>query len=545
MITQDVSVSAQSGYTSAVGARTAILATASLTLAIGSCSLLRSPEPPQVTASPEPAEVVVSPDSVSLNAIGATRRLTARVLDASGKAVAGAQVSWTTANEDMATVDAGGLVRSIAEGNTVVVATADGVSGTALVVVTSAPVASPEPAEVVVSPDSVSLNAIGATRRLTARVLDASGKAVAGAQVSWTTANEDMATVDAGGLVRSIAEGNTVVVATADGVSGTALVVVTSAPQGRSTRLCWGFVGTLAFGTDCSEVFAYYETTERSPNVQSVTRVTGFSDDRGQVGRPVLSASDELYYAYADDAETPEADLWRQPIVGTGRTRVTTAPGRDIVPSLTDRGTALIFSSNRAGGGALWRINAQGGGGLTRVTEPMVGAKTQSVSPDQAIIAYSAGHNESAQIWTLDRRTGEHRQLGLGYSPEISPDGTKILYSRRNPSTGRWQIWQMNIVGGGDTFISGGSDHHEIHPVWSPSGNSILYASNQGTDANGRQNYDIWQMALGRGTRTQLTTNGSHDDHPIWHTDDRIFFRSNRGGAWNIWYMRATGGLSR
>ena len=376
MIVQDVSVSAQSGYTSAACARTAILATASLSLAIGSCSFLRSPEPPPVTASPEPAP----------------------------------------------------------------------------------------------------------------------------------------------------------------------------APQGRSTRICWG-VGKhqlLAYvGADCLEVWGYYETTEMSPNVQSVTRVTGFSDDRGQVGRPVVSASDELYYAYADDGQTLEADLWRQPIVGTGRTRITTAPGMDIVPSLIDRGTALIFSSDRAGGRALWRINARGGGGLTRVTDPMVGASNPSVSPDQAIIAYSAGSNESAQIWTLDRRTGEHRQLGLGSTPEVSPDGTKILYNRINPSTERWQIWQMNIAGGGDTFISGGSDHHEIHPVWSPSGNSILYASNQGTDGRGRQNYDIWQMALGRGTRTQLTTNGSHDDHPLWHTDDRIFFRSNRGGAWNIWYMRATGGLSR
>ena len=102
----------------------------------------------------------------------------------------------------------------------------------------------------------------------------------------------------------------------------------------------------------------------------------------------------------------------------------------------------------------------------------------------------------------------------------------------------------MDMAGGGETFLSGGPDHDEIHPVWSPDGNAILYASNQGIDGRGEQNYDIWHMLIARGTRTQLTTNGSHDDEPYWHDDDKIFFRSNRGGTWNIWYMR-TLGLSR
>jgi Tol biopolymer transport system component len=34
----------------------------------------------------------------------------------------------------------------------------------------------------------------------------------------------------------------------------------------------------------------------------------------------------------------------------------------------------------------------------------------------------------------------------------------------------------------------------------------------------------------------QVTTNGSWDDHPAWDpAGAAIYFRSNRGGDWNIW----------
>jgi len=35
---------------------------------------------------------------------------------------------------------------------------------------------------------------------------------------------------------------------------------------------------------------------------------------------------------------------------------------------------------------------------------------------------------------------------------------------------------------------------------------------------------------------TQLTTNGSRDDSPCFDREGKkIYFRSNRGGNWNVW----------
>ena len=51
-----------------------------------------------------------------------------------------------------------------------------------------------------------------------------------------------------------------------------------------------------------------------------------------------------------------------------------------------------------------------------------------------------------------------------------------------------------------------------------------------------RPNFDIWTMNADGSEVTQLTTNGSLDDHPVWDPKGRyIYFRSNRGGFLEIW----------
>ena len=61
--------------------------------------------------------------------------------------------------------------------------------------------------------------------------------------------------------------------------------------------------------------------------------------------------------------------------------------------------------------------------------------------------------------------------------------------------------------------------------------------SDAGVDAERHHNYDIWVMDLAHADRpTQITTNGSWDDHPAWDpSGNAIYFRSNRGGEWAIW----------
>ena len=84
----------------------------------------------------------------------------------------------------------------------------------------------PEPAEVEVTPDEVTLAALGNTATLTARVLDAQGNEISGEAVSWSSRFPDVATVDAQGVVTAVANGRATMTASASGVSGTATVIV-------------------------------------------------------------------------------------------------------------------------------------------------------------------------------------------------------------------------------------------------------------------------------------------------------------------------------
>ena len=328
--------------------------------------------------------------------------------------------------------------------------------------------------------------------------------------------------------------------------------VVESPPETTEVDLCWvewtvePVSGQPVSQVVCEPKTAYFETIEVSPNVQSVTRVTGFAEAQGQIGGGVISRDDHLYYWYIEERGAPQqrVNLWRSPLVGAGRTRVTNGPGLDIDPSVSSGGTAMVFASDRIGGrSSLWRINTAGGAGLTRVTSELAADYAPSLSPDEAWIAFERWlpNVTRPQIWTVDLSTSLATQLTEGHRPRISPDGRSILYNLQNRDTGRFEVWQMNVNGGAVTLLSLGGSHDEVQPSWSPDGNAIVYASNEGVDGVGQNNFDIWVMSLDRGTRTQLTTNGSHDDEPIWHADGRIFFRSNRGGSWNIWYIQTLG----
>ena len=68
-------------------------------------------------------QILIEPHWLTLDRVGKTGRLSAMVIDAAGDLVQGAQVSWASADAAIATVDAAGLVTSVAFGSTKVSAT--------------------------------------------------------------------------------------------------------------------------------------------------------------------------------------------------------------------------------------------------------------------------------------------------------------------------------------------------------------------------------------------------------------------------------------
>ena len=134
-------------------------------------------------------------------------------------------------------------------------------------------------------------------------------------------------------------------------------------------------------------------------------------------------------------------------------------------------------------------------------------------------------------------------QLTEGASPQWSPDGKKLLYIKGDTKKNKARIWICDADGGNQTQLSVGSgDFNDIDARWSVDGKKIIFSSNRSL-LKGKNNYDIYIMDAEGGNLTQLTTNGSHDDKPVFGPDGQtVFFRSNRGLVWDIWTMKINTG---
>ena len=142
-------------------------------------------------------------------------------------------VSWSTENSNIATVDDNGVVTAIAEGTTeITVTTEDGQkTATCTVTVKEDEVTDPDPEEPeIINVESVTLNTeekelkVGEEFTLVATINpdNATNK-----NVSWSTENSNIATVDDNGVVTAIAEGTTEITVTTEDGQKTATCTVT------------------------------------------------------------------------------------------------------------------------------------------------------------------------------------------------------------------------------------------------------------------------------------------------------------------------------
>jgi uncharacterized protein YjdB len=176
-------------------------------------------------------KVVVTPVSDQLP-LGQTRQLVVTATSASGQSVGGRLVSWKTNNPAVATVNAQGTVSAIAEGVAVIEASVDldGVTGTSAITVVRVPVQS-----VTLVPTGTQTMRVGATLQVTATPRDASGNALTGRAVNWTSSNPTVATVSSSGLVTALGTGNVSITAESELRTATLNVNVTLMPIGTVT----------------------------------------------------------------------------------------------------------------------------------------------------------------------------------------------------------------------------------------------------------------------------------------------------------------------
>jgi len=140
----------------------------------------------------------------------------------------------------------------------------------------------------------------------------------------------------------------------------------------------------------------------------------------------------------------------------------------------------------------------------------------------------SASDIEFSATVTLDRPsyrkalrdfddTGIHAVRGI-VAPSVSPEGERVAFSALG------DLWVMPI--GDDPVRLTDDSFVEVHPMWSPDGSRLAYAS----DRSG--SLQIWIHDVASGDLQQLTQNGG--DRPVWSpsgTEIAFSARGERGGG--------------
>lgn len=178
------------------------------------------------TAPPPAASIAIDPVNAAVYA-GDAITMRATVRSGTGVEVPGAQVSWSVSDPSRAELGENGSLIALKEGSVRVTATYQTTTATLDLVIQKLSVL-----QVNVLPAALQLSR-GDVAPLGVHLVGAGGRTVTGRAVSITSDNPAIATIDASGRVRAVSEGSTTIRATADGVTGTALVTI----EPNDTRL--------------------------------------------------------------------------------------------------------------------------------------------------------------------------------------------------------------------------------------------------------------------------------------------------------------------
>ena len=167
-------------------------------------------------------------------------------------------------------------------------------------------------------------------------------------------------------------------------------------------------------------------------------------------------------------------------------------------------------------------------------------AATPQVSPDGSKVIYSRRHMDkfsdtiASKVWMLDLRRGIDRPLFAldesGGSIQWSPDGDKILYTSKNDDKPTLNVRFMDT---GDSFVLAKFEQGIRSPQWSPDGKSIAFSMlvpEKGESFGG----------------TVKAPEGAEWAQPVTVIDDLVFRFDGRGylknGVEHVFVISADGG---
>lgn len=216
------------------------------------------------------------------------------------------------------------------------------------------------------------------------------------------------------------------------------------------------------------------------------------------------------------------SDLWSASIAGGEATRITRHPGLEMNPAFSPDGKTLYFNSNREGSNQVWAYDLETKGQPKQVSFHSSSNLLEEITADGKSVIYSGLRDVGGRspyrtfIAPIDGSAPEKLLFdAYGDDATLSPDGTKILFTREGVSPYRKgyygsqasQIWLYDIAT--KTYKEVVKSKFGCRsPLWANDGKSIYFTQ------GGEKCANLWHHDLTTGNSTQLTQ----------YTDDNVMF---------------------
>ena len=195
-----------------------------------------------------------------------------------------------------------------------------------------------------------------------------------------------------------------------------------------------------------------------------------------------------------------------------------------------------------------------------RMPEDLLLGWSIDISPDGTQFVYMPFPEEVAlrkpaialyPLTRLDSNTPAERKTiyvdNLGnvqhVKPKWSPDGKWIAFYRREYSRedrGHYDLYLIPASGGEMRFLAHADAEQGYGLSWAPDSTELAYVKMKGKDK------DIWIVSLNNGAMRPFTTDGKENTDPSWSPDGKWIFYSSRRGLWidssRVWKQAVQGG---
>jgi Tol biopolymer transport system component len=214
-------------------------------------------------------------------------------------------------------------------------------------------------------------------------------------------------------------------------------------------------------------------------------------------------------------------------------------------PAISPDGRTIAYIGEDAAGHTDLFVADTRGEGRVRLTSDDAREENPQVSPDGSRVVFTRVGREAdrAEIWTVPLLGGQLRPLVRGAAaPAWSPDGTRLVFVHRLESNGALVLATANADGSDlKTLLPPDPAYLNVRaPAWSPDGEEVAFIRGRGGVTG-----ELWIVPVAGGAPRRLSNDPTavFSDDPVFTADGTgIVHASNRGGATNIWVMPREGG---